>query len=222
MSPDYLSKYPAAEVIRTKISAAVPDAITDAIERRSETTLIVTAAKIKDVCLYLRDDETWQFKLLADIAGVDWPERDRRFDVVYNLYSPEQNLRLRLKVQVSEADSVPSVVSVWSTANWHEREVFDMFGVKFEGHPNLTRILMPEDWEGHPLRKDFPLSYELPQFTHNLSDRPEWLEDGLRWFGDRQYGSGLPQSIPRQGPEGKPVAGWEGRPPEEESDNSEA
>lgn len=221
MSPDYLSKYPDPDVIRKSIEAQIPDAVTDAIVHRSETTLIVSASRIKDVCLFLRDDESWQFKLLADLAGVDWPERDSRFDVVYNLYSPAHNLRLRLKVQVSEADVVPSVVSVWSTANWHEREVFDMFGVKFDGHPDLRRILMPDDWEGHPLRKDFPLSYELPQFTHNMSDRPEWLESDLRWFGDRQYGSGLPQvSFPRQGPEGKPVAGWEGRPPEEESENS--
>lgn len=221
MSPDYLSKYPDSDVIRKSIEAQIPDAVTDAIVHRSETTLIVSASRIKDVCLFLRDDESWQFKLLADLAGVDWPERDSRFDVVYNLYSPAHNLRLRLKVQVSEADVVPSVVSVWSTANWHEREVFDMFGVKFDGHPDLRRILMPDDWEGHPLRKDFPLSYELPQFTHNMSDRPEWLESDLRWFGDRQYGSGLPQvSFPRQGPEGKPVAGWEGRPPEEESENS--
>lgn len=221
MSPDYLSKYPDSDVIRKSIEAQIPDAVTDAMVHRSETTLIVSASRIKDVCLFLRDDESWQFKLLADLAGVDWPERDSRFDVVYNLYSPAHNLRLRLKVQVSEADVVPSVVSVWSTANWHEREVFDMFGVKFDGHPDLRRILMPDDWEGHPLRKDFPLSYELPQFTHNMSDRPEWLESDLRWFGDRQYGSGLPQvSFPRQGPEGKPVAGWEGRPPEEESENS--
>lgn len=221
MSPDYLSKYPDPDVIRKSIEAQIPDAVTDAMVHRSETTLIVSASRIKDVCLFLRDDESWQFKLLADLAGVDWPERDSRFDVVYNLYSPAHNLRLRLKVQVSEADVVPSVVSVWSTANWHEREVFDMFGVKFDGHPDLRRILMPDDWEGHPLRKDFPLSYELPQFTHNMSDRPEWLESDLRWFGDRQYGSGLPQvSFPRQGPEGKPVAGWEGRPPEEESENS--
>jgi NADH-quinone oxidoreductase subunit C len=216
MSPTYGSRYPASDLIRSAVEAAVPGSVLELIEHRSETTLIVAAERIRDVCRFLRDDQDWRFLLLADIAGADWPQREKRFDVVYNLDSPDRNLRVRLKVQTAEGEPVPSVTDVWSTANWQEREVYDMFGVVFTDHPDLRRILMPEDWEGHPLRKDFPLSYELPQFTHNLSERPEWLERGLRWFGNRQYGSGEPQvSFPRQGPEGKPVAGWEGRPPEE-------
>lgn len=215
MSPVYRDKYPPRGEIAASIEAAVPGAVVESYEHRSETTLIIQRQMIRAVCQCLRDDDHWQFKLLADIAGVDWPKREKRFDVIYNLYSLALNLRLRLKVQVSENEPVPSICSLWSTANWHEREVFDMFGVTFSDHPDLRRILMPDDWEGHPLRKDFPLSYELPAFTHNLSERPEWLENGLRWFGDRQYGSGMPQLEPRQGPEGRPVAGWEGRPPEE-------
>ena len=216
MTPTFSSRYPSLHDIREAVEQAHSGSVLEGREFRSETTLIIRADSIRDVCTYLRDDAGWRFNLLADIAGVDWPERERRFDVVYNLYSVVHNHRLRLKVQVDSDESIPSVVPVWSTANWLEREVFDMFGVTFDGHPDLRRILMPDDWEGHPLRKDFPLSYELPQFTHNLSERPEWLEEGLRWFGDRQYGRGLPQeSLPRQGPEGKPVAGWEGRPPED-------
>jgi len=212
------SNYPSPEDIRQAVEAKFEGAVLDVVERLAETTVVVKAAAIKDICHWLRDDSAWQFKLLADIAGADYPKREKRFDIVYNLYSPETNLRLRLKVQAAEGESIPSVSGVWSSANWAEREVFDMFGVPFDGHPDLRRILMPDDWEGHPLRKDFPLSYELPQFSHNLSDRPEWLDQGLRWFGEKQYGSGRPQVTPRQGPEGKPVAGWEGRPPEETGD----
>jgi NADH-quinone oxidoreductase subunit C len=212
---NYGSKYPAPADIRSWLDSQAPGAVMDAYEHRTETTLIIRPDKIRTVGQLLRDSADWQFALLADVAGADWPKREKRFDVVYNLYSVANNLRLRLKVQVGEGEAVPSVVPVWSTANWHEREVFDMFGVPFTDHPDLRRILMPEDWEGHPLRKDFPLSYELPAFTHNLSERPDWLREGLRWFGNRQYGSGRPLDEARQGPEGRPVAGWEGRPPEE-------
>jgi NADH/F420H2 dehydrogenase subunit C len=217
MSPDYGSRYPDLETVREAVGRAVPDAVTDGYVHCQETTLVIRPNAIRAVVEYLKGTKEWSFKLLADIAGVDWPKRPQRFDVVYNLYSPAHNLRLRLKVQVAEGEQVPSVAAVHRTANWLEREVYDMFGVPFADHPDLRRILMPDDWEGHPLRKDFPLSYELPHFTHNLSERPEWLEEGLRWFGKDQYGSGMPQiSVPRQGPEGKPVAGWQGRPPEEE------
>jgi len=216
MSPAYQSRYPVAAEVRGAVEEAVPGSVAGVNEHRGEVTLLIEPEAIRKVCAFLRDAEAWRFNLLADIAGVDWPGRPNRFDVVYNLYSTVHNRRLRLKVQVGEDQPVPSVVPLWRSANWHEREVFDMFGVPFDGHPDLRRLLMPEDWDGHPLRKDFPLSYELPQFTHNLSERPKWLESGLRRFGDREYGSGRPQtSFPRQGPEGKPVAGWEGRPPEE-------
>jgi NADH/F420H2 dehydrogenase subunit C len=216
MSPDYGSRYPDLETVNAAVNSAVPDAVKEGYVHRDETTLVLRPDAIRPVVEYLKRTKEWSFKLLADIAGVDWPKREKRFDVVYNLYSPAHNLRLRLKVQVAEGESVPSLAAVHRTADWLEREVYDMFGVPFADHPDLRRILMPDDWEGHPLRKDFPLSYELPHFTHNLSERPEWLEDGLRWFGKDQYGSGMPQiSVPRQGPEGKPVAGWEGRPPEE-------
>jgi NADH-quinone oxidoreductase subunit C len=217
MTPSYGSRYPEPEAIAAAVNSACRDAVLSHASYRQETTLCVRRESIVDVCRFLHSSPEWKFQLLADIAGVDWPSREKRFDVVYNLYSPDHNLRLRLKVQVALGEEVPSITSVYRSADWAEREVYDMFGVTFSGHPDPRRILMPDDWEGHPLRKDFPLSYELPQFTHNLSARPEWLEEGLRWFGSRQYGAGRPQiSVPRQGPEGKPVAGWEGRPPEEQ------
>jgi len=215
MGTTYGSRYPAPDDIRSAIERKYPGAVSGAYTHRTETTLIIRCPEIRKVCTYLRDDEAWQFALLADIVGVDWPAREKRFDILYNLYSVANNLRLRLKVQVGEDEPVPSVVPVWSSANWHEREVFDMFGVPFADHPDLRRILMPEDWDGHPLRKDFPLSYEPPAFTHSLSERPRWLEQNLRWFGHDQYGSGRPQKGPRQGPEGRPVAGWEGEPRDE-------
>lgn len=216
MNPQYLSRYPEPDAIASAVEAACPGAVLEKTTYRQETTLLLNSQRVLDVCRFLQSDAEWKYALLADVAGVDWPKREKRFDVVYNLYSVEKNLRLRLKVQVAEGESIPSVTSLWRSADWAEREVFDLFGVPFSGHPDLRRILMPDDWQGHPLRKDFPLSYELPQFTHNLSERPEWLEQGLRWFGDRSYGEGRAQtSFPRQGPEGKPVAGWEGRPPEE-------
>jgi NADH-quinone oxidoreductase subunit C len=95
--------------------------------------------------------------MLTDLTAVDWPKREKRFDLVLNLYSFPRNERLRLKAQVGEADCPPSVSSVWSTANWLERECFDMFGIRFEGHPDLRRILLPDEWVGHPLRKDYDI-----------------------------------------------------------------
>jgi len=105
--------------------------------------------------LHLREEE--KFDMLADLTAVDWPKREKRFDVVLNLYSFSKNERLRLKVWVADAEDVPSVVSVWPTANWQEREVFDMFGIVFSGHPNLKRILLPDEWQGYPLRKDYDI-----------------------------------------------------------------
>jgi len=209
MSPTYGSKYPALDEIRKAVEGQLPSVVVDAYEHRTEVTLVVKRESIHDLCVYLRDDDRWQFKLLADVTAADWPKREKRFDVLYNLYSPAKNLRLRIKLMVGEGESIPSVADVWSSANWAEREVYDMFGVPFDGHPDLRRILMPDDWEGYPQRKDFPLSYELPKFSHNLSERPEFLEQPLRWFGNKQYGSGRPQLSERQGPEGRPVAGWD-------------
>jgi NADH-quinone oxidoreductase subunit C len=115
----------------------------------------VDVAKLEPICRFARDDE--KFNMLADLTAVDWPRREKRFDVVLQLYSFPKNERLRIKAMVGDGEAVYSLTSVWPTANWLERECFDMFGIRFEGHPGLKRILLPEEWQGHPLRKDYDI-----------------------------------------------------------------
>lgn len=130
---------------------------------RGETTLTVDHADIVAIAGFLRDHESCAFGFLADLCGVDLFPATPRFAVVYHLFSPCLNQRLRVKVLlVAEDPVVDSTVSVWETADWHERECFDLFGIRFLNHPNLRRILMAEDFEGHPLRKDFPLAGVTP------------------------------------------------------------
>jgi NADH-quinone oxidoreductase subunit C len=119
-------------------------------------TLEVSPEKIVEVCRSLKDER--RFVRLADLTAVDWHPAEPRFEVVYHLHSVERNERLRLKCRLAgDAAEIDSVTSVWRSANWHEREVFDLFGIVFRGHPDLRRIMLPEDWEGHPLRKDYPV-----------------------------------------------------------------
>ena len=134
-------------------------AVSEVIQAFGEITLVVPRERIVELCSYLKTAGEFGFNMLADICGVDrGPEEDPRFEVNYHLFSTTKFHRLRLKVVLSEEDAnVPTVTGVWRTANWHERETFDMFGVRFEGHPDLRRILLPDDWQGHALRKDFPL-----------------------------------------------------------------
>ena len=121
-----------------------------------ETTLIADPARIVDLCRYLKHDE--QFVRLSAVTAVDWHPAAPRFEVIYHLHSIERNQRLRLKARLSaENPEIESVTGVWRAADWYEREVFDMFGIGFRNHPNLQRILMPVDWEGYPLRKDYPV-----------------------------------------------------------------
>jgi NADH-quinone oxidoreductase subunit C len=120
-------------------------------------TIIVASDKLRDVAAWLRDAEGCRFNYLSDLTAVDWPAREKRFDVVLCLYSTTLRHRLRVKAHAAEGEAVPSVTGVWPAANWLEREVFDMFGVPFTGHPHLRRLLMPDDWQGHPQRKDYPL-----------------------------------------------------------------
>ena len=140
------------------IASALPQEIIGTEIKLDE--LIVTAHKgaIVKVLTFLRDDVNCQFKQLVDVCGVDYPERERRFEVVYNLLSLSHNLRIRVKVQTDEETALPSVTSVFSSANWWEREVWDLFGIFFSDHPDLRRILTDYGFEGHPLRKEFPLT----------------------------------------------------------------
>jgi len=133
--------------------------VTEIIEAHGEVTAVVSREHIVDVCSALKSDPEAKFDFLADLCGADrGVEEEPRFEVNYHLFSTTKHHRLRLKVLLNENDvKVPTVTGVWRTANWHERETFDLFGVVFEGHPDLRRILLPDDWQGYSLRKDFPL-----------------------------------------------------------------
>ena len=131
------------------------EAIREAWLDRKQAILVVDAAKLRAIALYARDEE--QFNLLSDLTAVDWPKREKRFDVVLQLYSFPKNERLRLKASAGENEVVSSLTSVWPSANWMERECYDMFGIIFEGHPDLKRILLPDGWQGFPLRKDYDI-----------------------------------------------------------------
>ena len=140
----------------------------DSVEAFGELTLVVPREHIAAVCAHLKAAPGFEFDMLSDLTGVDrGPEEEPRFEVNYHLFSTKRYHRLRLKVLLDQEDvRVPTVVPVWRTANWHERETFDMFGIVFEGHPDLRRILLPDDWQGHALRKDFPLrGYEPYSLT---------------------------------------------------------
>lgn len=135
-----------------------PQAVAEVVVFRGELTLVVPRTHLRRAAEFLHGDAELQFTYLSDVTGVDRFPVEPRFELNYHLVSLARRERLRLKVRVgSDAPEVESVTSVWPGANWHEREVFDLFGVRFEGHPDLRRILMPENWEGHPLRKDFPV-----------------------------------------------------------------
>ncbi len=156
----------------TRLKEKYPDSILESAEFRGELTLVVKKEDIVPVCRFLRDDPELSYNFLSDLTAVDRLGRELRFDVIYHLYSLDKNHRVRLKVRAGEGEAVPSVTSVWNNANWFEREVFDLFGIEFRDHPDLRRILMPDDWVGHPLRKDFPLTKEEVMFTHNKNRPP--------------------------------------------------
>lgn len=124
--------------------------------RHGELTLIASPETIIDLLLFLRDDPQCGFVAIVDICGVDYPQREKRFDIVYHLLSPKQNQRIRIKVPVADGMPVPSAMGVFVGADWYEREAWDMYGVPFAGHPDLRRLLTDYGFEGHPLRKDFP------------------------------------------------------------------
>ena len=131
--------------------------VAEVIESRGETTVVIGRDALLKVAVYLATEPSLKFSFLSDIATVDRFPMEPRFEVNYQLLSMDLPARLRLKVKLSGSDPViPSVFGIWPTADWHERENFDLFGIRFDGHPNMRRILMPDEWEGHPLRKDYP------------------------------------------------------------------
>jgi NADH-quinone oxidoreductase subunit C len=144
--------------LATRIAAALPDEVISSQIAFDELTIKAAPFDIVSVLKVLRDDPGCEFKVLIDICGADWPAREKRFDVVYHLLSLTKNLRIRVKVETDEATPVPSAISVFPAAGWYEREAYDLYGVVFDGHPDLRRILTDYGFSGHPLRKDFPLT----------------------------------------------------------------
>ncbi len=153
MLPDNLRDRAAAEAV----AAFDADAITGGKFDRGELTLEIAPSRIVSVCGFLKHDQ--QFERLSSVTAVDRYPAEPRFEVIYHLHSLARKERLRLKCRLSgDRPEIESVTSVWRSADWYEREVFDLFGIVFTGHPDLRRIMMPEDWEGHPLRKDYPVT----------------------------------------------------------------
>jgi NADH-quinone oxidoreductase subunit C len=141
--------------IAVDLDKALPGVVVDFKVDADSPSIYVAHPSVVAVAMHLRD--VAGFSRLSAITGVDWWPRDPRFEVIYFLHSIKKNERLKMIIRVKETDSIESVTRVWRSANWYEREVFDLFGVQFFNHPNLERIMMPVDWEGHPLRKDYPV-----------------------------------------------------------------
>jgi len=178
---------------------------------RGEAALWVPAAAIVKVMTFLRDDEKCLFKMLIDICGVDFPDRPARFEVVYNLLSLKHNLRLRVKVAAAEDQPVPSVAGVYSVAGWFEREAWDLYGIYFADHPDLRRILTDYGFEGHPLRKDFPLTGYVEVRYDNEQKRVVYervsLRQEFRTFDFESPWEGMVRQLPGDEKATKPVEG---------------
>jgi NADH-quinone oxidoreductase subunit C len=159
-----------SEMVQTAVQALQDRFGAEPLEFHGQTSVMVPADRIVETCQTLRDE--FSFTMLTSETAVDyWPKNDPRFHIVYQLLSIEKKVRLGLRVPIpGSTPSLPTIEGVFPNANWFEREIWDLFGVRFEGHSDLRRILMPFDWEGHPLRKDYPLGYEEVQFTFNFDE----------------------------------------------------
>ena len=178
---------------------------------RNEAILWAEVAAIVKVMTTLRDDEKYLFKLLVDICGVDYPDREQRFEVVYNLLSLKHNRRLRVKVAAGEDQPVPSIAGVFSTAGWFEREAWDLYGIYFADHPDLRRILTDYGFEGHPLRKDFPLTGYVEVRYDNEQKRVVYervnLRQEFRTFDFESPWEGMVRQLPGDEKATKPAEG---------------
>jgi NADH-quinone oxidoreductase subunit C len=155
----------------TALQSAFPDAVQEVQPFRGEITILVDPDRIVDICRCCRDTKGLEYNFLSDVVGVDYYPQEPRFALVYHLYSMVHNHTLCLKTYLSgDEPTIASVTPVYPAANWQERECFDLLGITFTGHPDLRRILLPEDWNGHPLRKDYPLGYETVQFSFNAEE----------------------------------------------------
>jgi len=189
------------------IVAAMPDDVTGFRVEHGELTVGARRGAIVRVLSLLRDDSNCHFRILVDVTAVDWPERAERFDVVYHLLSLDQNMRVRVKVMTDEETPVPTVTDVYSSAGWFEREVWDLFGVFFDGHPDLRRILTDYGFEGHPLRKDFPLTGHVEVRYDETRKRvvyePVRLTQDFRRFDFISPWEGMPDELPGDGDAGE-------------------
>lgn len=149
------------------VRKAFPGVPIEALTFRGQNFLIVPKENLLPVAKFLKSESG--FNMLADVTAVDYPKKEKRFEVIYQLYSFSRNERLRLKVPLGDSETIESVIPVWGAADWLEREAFDMFGIRFEHHPNLRRILLPEEWQGHPLRKDYGI----------LQQDTRWVQENL-------------------------------------------
>jgi NADH-quinone oxidoreductase subunit C len=148
--------------ITTALMAALPEIQIEVAPATDRPTIVIGRERLLDVCRLLRDDATLRFTVLTDMTAVDFWPGEPRFELIYHLLSPDRPSVLRLKVRLpGDAAFIPTAQEVWPSAGWLEREVWDMFGIAFDGHPDLRRLLMPEDWEGHPLRKDYPVQVRM-------------------------------------------------------------
>lgn len=146
------------ELILKKLQTGFPNVHVEISEFREELTLQIKKEDVVNICTYLKNDDELKFIVCEDVTAVDWARRKNRFTVVYHIFSIKNKFRLVIKADVDESDcSIDSVSSIWRAANWHEREVYDMYGIKFNNHPDLRRMYMPEEFEYYPLRKDFPV-----------------------------------------------------------------
>ncbi|MDZ4723186.1 MAG: NADH-quinone oxidoreductase subunit C [candidate division Zixibacteria bacterium] len=167
--------------LRRFLTAAFPDALVRETNFRNELSFYIKSEALPSICETLMNDPELTVNFLADITSVDWLNHPRgiegRFEVIYNLYSLKHKYRFFLKVHLPEAKpAIASLTSLWNGANWMEREVWDMMGIVFIGHPELTKILTTDELEGHPLRRDFPLTYEVPHFSWNKNNPPEVIK----------------------------------------------
>ena len=182
------------------VASSLPDDVVRVERRLGELMVTVNADSIVRVLSFLRDDSQCDFKVLVDVCGVDWPQRERRFDVVYNLLSVKLNQRIRVKLEADEATPVPTAIGVFPAAGWYEREAWDLYGIMFSDHPDLRRILTDYGFEGHPLRKDFPLTGHVEVRYDEVEKRvvyePVKLTQDFRTFDFLSPWEGARQILP--------------------------
>jgi len=173
---------PTGEIVETVATRRLHDEFGDAIRGVKnpfgEATVLVEKEKLVEVLRFLKEDPDCAMNFLSDQCGAHYPDNEKKFEVVYHCYSIPKAHSLRVKVDLDEGEPCPTATRIWGTANWHEREIHDMFGIVFDGHPDLRTILLPDDWEGHPLRKEYPLGGpKEEEIRRNAFSKPAYLPD---------------------------------------------